>query len=273
MRASRAEIVLALVCGALIALALFAPGMVQTGDHHAFADGRAMAGMPFAMDVLSNLPFAAAGLAGLGVVYVLPPRSLSNMQRAMAILFFVGLVLTAAGSSWYHWHPDDAALAVDRCGMAVAFAGVLGLSAADRLSDRAGAALGLAVLVLAPVAIDVAARTGNVLPWAVLQFGGMALVAWFAGLRPRPGALGVGWMGMIVVYGVAKMLEMNDHETYQFTGHMVSGHTLKHVVASLAAWPVLVAIRAAGESRQNAPGFTKIEGMAKRRARRVTVGR
>jgi hypothetical protein len=162
-------------------------------------------------------------------------------------------------------------LVIDRCGMAVAFAGVLGLAAAGRVSDRAGAALGLAVLLLAPVAIKVWASTGNVLPWTLLQFGGMVLVGWFAGLRPRYGALGIRWSLVILEYGVAKLLEMNDHEVYQFTDQLVSGHTLKHAVASLAAWPVIMAIRTLHESRQNAPSYASVEGGARRRARRVTA--
>jgi hypothetical protein len=269
MRSSLPETVLLIACLGLLALALFAPAVVQPAHYHAFADTRAMWGLPFAMDVLSNLPFALAGLAGFWFLYALPPRSLGNVQRAMAVLFFAGLLLTAGASSWYHWNPDDAGLLIDRCGMAVAFAGVLGLAAAGRVSDRAGAALGLAVLLLAPVAIKTWSTTGNVLPWTLLQFGGMVLVGWFAGLRPRDGALRIRWSLVILVYGVAKLLEMNDHAVYELTGHLVSGHTLKHVIASLAAWPVISAIRKLHESRQNAPGFARIEGAATRRTRRA----
>jgi len=30
------------------------------------------------------------------------------------------------------------------------------------------------------------------------------------------------------------------------TGHLVSGHTLKHLAAALAAWPVIVTLRNRG---------------------------
>ena len=73
--------------------------------------------------------------------------------------------------------------------------------------------------------------TGNVLPWAVLQFGGMALVLWLALLRPREDALDIRWSWVILAYAVAKLLEANDSSVYQCTGQLVSGHTLKHVVA------------------------------------------
>lgn len=271
MSLSKLEAWLLAACLALLAVALFGPPLAQPAGHHAFADTRTLWGLPFAMDVLSNLPFALAGIAGAWYLFALPPRSAGNVQRAMAALFFAGLILTTGASSWYHWHPDDAGLAIDRAGMAVAFAGLLGLAAAGRISDRAGAALGLAVLLLAPLAVKAWAETGNVLPWAALQFGGMALVVWFAALRARPAGLDIRWGLVILAYAAAKLLEMGDHQVYEFTDHLVSGHTLKHMVASMAAWPVIIAIRALGESRQNAPGFAKIEGIAPRRARRVAA--
>jgi len=109
MRAiTRKEAVLMTAFMALLALAIFAPPLAQPANYHDFADQRNWGGMPHAMDVVSNLPFAMAGIVGLYCVWTLPPRTLSNVQRAMAVLFFIGLLLTAAGSSWYHWQPDDA---------------------------------------------------------------------------------------------------------------------------------------------------------------------
>jgi hypothetical protein len=251
---SKTEALLLLACLALAAVALFGPAMAQPADYHAFADQRVLWGLPFAMDVLSSLPFALAGAAGARCLFALPACKVGIGQRAMAALFLAGLVLTAAGSMWYHLRPDDAGLAIDRYAMAVAFAGLLGLAAAGRVSERAGVVLGLALLVLAPLGVQAWSATGNVLPWAVLQFGGMALVLWLALLRPGPGALDIRWGLVILAYAAAKLLEANDHWVYQATGQLVSGHTLKHVVAALAAWPVVAAIRSRAKSGQNAAG-------------------
>ena len=250
----KSEAMLLLACLSLLALALLGPALAQPAHYHEFADRRVLWGLPFAMDVLSNLPFALAGAAGAWCLARLPAGALPE-DRAMAALFFGGLLLTAAVSSWYHWQPDDAGLAADRCGMAVAFAGLLGLAAAGRVSARAGGALGLAVLVLAPVSVQVWLATGNVWPWAVLQFGGMGLVVWFMLLRPRDAASEIRWSLVILAYAAAKLLEANDHLVYELSREMVSGHTLKHVTAALAAWPVVAAIAARGKSRQNAAGL------------------
>lgn len=251
---SKTETLLLLACAGLIGLALLGPTLVVRAGH-GFADHRVLWGLPCAMDVLSNAPFAIAGLAGAWYLHQSPARAIGNAERAMAALFFAGLLLTAGGSAWYHGQPDDAGLAIDRAGMGVAFAGLLGLAAAGRVSERAGALLGLTILLLAPLAINAWSSTGNVLPWAALQFGGMALIVWLAWLRPRSASLDVRWGRVILAYALAKLLEMNDHAIFDLTAQLVSGHTLKHLVAALAALPVVAAVRALGKSGQNRSGI------------------
>jgi hypothetical protein len=56
---------------------------------------------------------------------------------------------------------------------------------------------------------------------------------------------------VILAYAAAKLLEMNDHAIFDLTGQLVSGHTLKHLVATLAALPVLASVRALRKSGQN----------------------
>lgn len=110
------------------------------------------------------------------------------------------------------------------------------------------------MLGLAPLAVQAWSATGNVLPWAVAQFGGMGLILGFAFLRPLSLALDVRWRLVILAYAAAKLLEAGDHLVFEATNQLVSGHTLKHLVAALAAWPVIDAIRSLRESRQNRAG-------------------
>lgn len=256
---SRKESQLLMACLALSGVALFGPMPAQPQDH-AFADQRGLAGIPFAFDMLSNLPLALTGLAGGYCLWQCLPRAASNMQRAMAALFFAGLLLTAAASSWYHWAPDDAALAIERSAMAVAVAGLLGLAAAGRVSERAGAALGLAALLLAPLGIRWWAASGAAVPWAALQLAGLLLLIWLAWLPPRYRALEIRWSVVILAYAAAKLMAANDHAIYRFTGELVSGHTLMHAVAALAAWPVVAAVGALRRSAQNVPRRRQMAG-------------
>lgn len=217
---------------------------------HPFVDARTLWGMPNAVDVLSNAPLALAGLLGLSA---LRGRALPGATQAALCVFFAGLLLTGFGSAWYHWAPDAAGLVADRLGMAVTFAGALALAVAERVG-KAPARPTLVVAFMAAVLSAVLPFThGNVLPWAVVQFGGVALIVWASLQRPAPGAIGVRIGALIAWYAVAKALELGDDAVFHATGDMVSGHSLKHLAAALAAWPVLAALRAPA-LRQNAAG-------------------
>ena len=241
---SRAEAGLLLGMAALLALALFGPMLPASAHQHTLADQRALWGIPCALDVLSNLPFAIAGLWGLVALRRVAPGMLDAPSRALASLFFAGLVCTAAGSALYHWQPQDAGLLWDRLGMVLPFAGLLGLAGASRVSARAGAAAAGTVLLAGPLAVLWWSHSGNLLPWAVVQLGGMLVVLALACLPRRDGALALHLGAVMALYALAKFFEAADHAVFEATGQAVSGHSLKHVLAAAAAWPVLEALAA-----------------------------
>src|SRR5690606_5811709 len=105
---------------------------------HAFIDARSLAGLPNAMDVLSNLAFLAmAGLTWRHAAAAPWPSA----WRALAL----ALGLTAAGSAVYHWTPAPLGLLLDRVGMAAAFAAVIAIAVAERWSPALARPLGVLV--------------------------------------------------------------------------------------------------------------------------------
>lgn len=253
---------LALVLGPVLAdalgLALNTHGHAHLHAHgHPFVDARTLLGIPNAMDVLTNAPLALAGVWGL---LVLRGRALPVATQQAAWVFFAGLVATGFGSAWYHWAPDAAGLAWDRLGMAVTFAGALALAVAERVGRLQARQAVRVLLPLALLSAILPASNGNVLPWAVLQFGGMALIVWLALQRPAAGAIGIRLGALIGLYALAKVLELGDEAVFHATSDTVSGHSLKHLSAALAAWPVIAALKSQrkagtpGGLRQNAPG-------------------
>lgn len=253
---TRRETLLAAAAGLALLLACFGPHVAQHAHYHAFADQRALFGVPYAMDVLSNLPFALAGAIGLVAWFSAGRAPVGNPRRNplrnpdptrhFAALFFAGLIVTALGSTYYHLNPSDSSLALDRLGMVASFAGMLGLAAAQRVSLRAGLATVLAVLLMGHSTVAVWAETGNLLPWAVLQGGGMVMLLVLAMCRPvaQTSAVAlpsttVALLPVVLVYTLAKFLELADQPIFELTHQLVSGHSLKHAVAALAAWPVI----------------------------------
>lgn len=226
-----------------------------------FADGRSWGALPNAMDVLSNLPFAVVGIWGLRWLHWLGrahdelleaaplPQALAPLPfdaLDCAWMFFAGLILTALGSAFYHLQPDPMRLAADRAGMAVAFAGLVGVAVCERVSARAGWPAAWVTLAGGLLAVAVCHRSGNALPWALVQFGGLALVLALALARPVPGAIGLALGGVVFFYALAKLFELADPAILEATQQLVSGHSLKHLTAALAALPVLHALQAMG---------------------------
>ena len=62
-----------------------------------------------------------------------------KVNRWAWLVLFAGAMLTAPGSAWYHWHPDDARLVWDRLPMTLGFTGLLVAVLAERVDARASA--------------------------------------------------------------------------------------------------------------------------------------
>jgi hypothetical protein len=241
---TRLEAGLLMGAAALLAFALWGPVVSDSVHQHGFADQRAWGGIPNLFDVLSNVPFVLAGTWGLVLLHGAPPHRLEATTHALVVLFCGGLLCAAVGSMGYHCQPRDATLIWDRLGMVLPFAGLLGLAASSRVSQRAGCATAVVVLALGLLAVLTWERSGNVLPWAVVQLGGALVVLALAALHPRAKALSIHLGAVIGLYALAKLFEAADHAVFEATYGWVSGHTIKHLLASSAAWPVLSSLRA-----------------------------
>src|SRR5262245_27266520 len=82
--------------------AFFLPPMPQPIQYHGFADQRLLFGIPNFFDVISNALFLVAGVFGLVGVFHLRAAFESPRERWPYTVFFVAVLLTAFGSSYYH---------------------------------------------------------------------------------------------------------------------------------------------------------------------------
>ena len=219
---------------ATIALAALLPAMPQPAGYHAFADTRWLGAIPNAWNVLSNLAFVVAGVA---ILVGLPRPRARELPRATRNALFVtgiGLIFTAAGSAYYHAMPHDEPLLWDRLPMTIAFAGIVGGVLAQRVTPRAGTWAAIVLLLLGPASLIYWRSTGNLMPYIVLQGAVMAGLLLVVLLTPH-GDDPLPWWWVIVWYGIAKVAELFDVGIFDVTGGAVSGHTLKHLFAAVAA--------------------------------------
>jgi hypothetical protein len=237
---SRAEAWCVLGFVVVLVTAIAAPPIEQPAEYHAFADARTWAGVPNAANVLSNVVFAIA--AALVAALALRTRGrLPEATRAGLGLTAFGLLLTAVGSAWYHRHPDNATLVWDRLPITVTFAGLIAVALAQRVSARLAWLALPALSALGLASVFYWKATGNVAPYGALQIGAMAGLFLIVALTRKPDDP-LPWWWLIVGYGIAKVGEFYDGAVFDATRGVVSGHTLKHLVAGAAAaafaWPL-----------------------------------
>jgi ceramidase len=233
-----------LALGVIAAAGAFAlPRIPQDPAYHAFADERDVLGIPNALNVLSNLPLVVVGIIGLAAV----ARVRAGWERAAFRVLFASLTLTGVGSAYYHAAPTTATLFWDRLPMAAAFMALFALTLGERVSPRSGPWL-LPIAIMVGVASVVVWRLGESAGAGDLRFYGLvqclpavliplALVLFPAhGLRTSALLAAIGW------YAVAKLCEALDRPIFA-VGGIVSGHTLKHLAAAMAAaWLLRVAL-------------------------------
>ncbi len=234
---------------ALAALALHGP-IAQPAGYHAFADRRAIGPLPNAADVLSNLPFALVGLRGFAA---LRRGDTSLPSRPAWRLLCAALVATAAGSAFYHWAPADAPLVADRIPIAWACVAVLAAFVAERGWPAAARPALLAAAVLAAtLTVPLWWASGDLRAYLAVQGLPLLVVAAALLLRIAPAHRGAApvaaWWGVLAAYAAAKAAEVFDTSIYTALGGLVSGHTLKHLLAAAgAAW--LLALATSGSRR------------------------
>ena len=251
MRFSRhARAGLLLLCAIIMAFVVaILPPFPQPQAYHRFADARAWLGVPNFLDVVSNLAFLMVAALGLAVVLRPDPHAfIARAERLPYALFFLALAATSFGSAWYHLAPDNASLFWDRLPMSVCFAALLAAVIAERYSVQAGIRL-LAPLVIAGAATvfywrwSETAGAGNLLPYFAFQVYALLAVLLLMRLFPPRYTRSTDIFNALALYGAAIAAELLDRPIFSF-GQIVSGHTLKHLLAALAVYQVVRMLRA-----------------------------
>jgi hypothetical protein len=227
----------------------------QDPAYHNFADDRTLLGIPNFLNVISNIPFLLAGVLGLWFVFTegadrRRETFLDARERWPFVVLFSGVGLTAFGSAYYHWAPANDSLVWDRLPMTLAFMGLCAGVIAERIDLEAGLWLlgPLVLLGLGSVAYWIASEhrgQGDLRLYGLVQFYPLVALPLVLLLFP-PRYTGAGYLwGALVWYGLAKVLELHfmDRGIYEL-GHVVSGHTLKHLAAAAGAWWVVRMLRA-----------------------------
>ena len=238
-------LILAVIVGGA---ALLTPRSDLPPSYHHFADQRPGLGIPNFGNVCSNLLFLLAGLCGLWFLLKKSSRTrfIDPRERWPYVFVFLGLVLTAFGSAYYHWAPDNTRLVWDRLPMTVVFMPLV----AAQVAERVRVTVGLALLPLLT-----AVGIGSVIWWhwtvekgapdlrfygAVQLYAVLALLLVF--LLPPRYTRGSDLLVVAGLYVLGKISEVADEPLFALSRTLVSGHTLKHLMAGAAGFWILAMV-------------------------------
>ncbi|WP_050631872.1 hypothetical protein [Bradyrhizobium viridifuturi] len=232
--------------------------IAQPAHYNDFADHSALLGIPHAGDVLSNAGFALVAIWGW---LALRPHRNSDQLRAGwpgYRLFLIGLLLTAFGSACFHLAPGNGRLTWDMLPIALAGAGLLvGVRGDTHPGSRANLeAIALALFATASVAWWVYTDrhgAGDLRPYLLLQVLPLVLIPLWQAIHRAPRTERIAFAAAMGLYVLAKIAEVLDHPIADTLG-FVSGHTLKHLIATAATAAIVwgVTRRFAGGGRRTA---------------------
>jgi hypothetical protein len=209
----------------------------QDVGYHQFADQRRILNIPNFSNVVSNLPFLFVGV--FGVTKLKSSFAPSPIKR-MYLILFLSIFLTAFGSAFYHYKPDNNSLVYDRIPMALVFMAFLSSVIASWIDINAGAKLFIPLLLMGISSViywnySELKGHGDLRFYGFVQFFPILIIPLIFVLFRNPennkSLFLLVWV--IVWYLVAKLLETFDSGIYTYT-NFISGHSLKHIAAAIA---------------------------------------
>jgi len=205
----------------------------QPKSYHNFVDKRCACGICNFGDVSSNIPFLIIGVYGLITINQLPDaRFLSDEERFAWILVFLGTFLVGFGSGYYHLKPNNERLFWDRTPMCISFAGinlamveVLGMYTPSRVWQ-------LAALMYCLMSCYYWRLYDDLRLYLITQFYPIVLaIPVLLTFEARCTHMEYVYF-TFGAYLFAKLTEIYDREVFDLTSKIISGHTIKHLVAA-----------------------------------------
>jgi hypothetical protein len=234
----REAALLALVLAPLACLFLFAGPIPQDQSFHVLADRRVLLGVPNFADVASNLLFLLVGMIGM----LWCGRDCAG-ARSSWMAFFLGVALVFFGSGYYHLAPHDDSLVWDRLPMTVAFMGLFAALLSEHVPGRIELPLLAAAIGVGIASVLLWKHTGDLRVYIWVQGVGLLAIPYVLAVYPgrythrRYLFYGLGF------YLISKAAELSDHLIFAWTSEVVSGHTLKHLLAAGAPYCVYLMLK------------------------------
>jgi hypothetical protein len=238
------KIILVVISLIAVIAQFFLSPIQQNPVYHQFADQRTIFSIPNFWNVISNMAFLFAGTFGLVKLCQKRLNIIEAIQSGYFI-FFAGVALVSFGSAYYHWNPSNHTLLWDRLPMTIGFMSLLAVSLAEYVSIAWGKKTLLPLLLIGFISVvywywGELHGNGDLRLYFLVQFLPLILllILLLFGLSNFKNSAGFWWL--FAAYTLAKFSESFDKSIFNFTGGVVAGHMIKHLLSAAGIYILLL---------------------------------
>jgi hypothetical protein len=212
--------------------------IAQDPTYHQFADARNFFGLPNFWNVLSNIPFFFVGIMGLVAISKNPKGAAWSW-----ITVYLGTAFVCIGSSYYHLEPNNQTLVWDRLPMTIGFMGLFSAVISEFIDEKIEKYSLIPFLILGALSVYYWKVSGDLRPYVFIQASPLVSILFMFVLFKSKYTPSWHLILALVFYALAKAVEYYDHDIYDFTAGIMSGHAIKHVLAAMGLYFTISMIR------------------------------
>ena len=180
----------------------------------------------------SNIPFLLVGTLGL---WLINHESTINFTLSWQILF-ISILLVAFGSAYYHLNPTSKTLMWDRLPMATAFMALFAIVIGNYINTYLEKVLLIPMCLFGIISVLYWNYTDDLRLYAWVQFVSIALMLIIV-MTYKSNRLHTKYLVYaFIFYTLSKIFEFLDTLIFIKTSEILSGHTIKHLFASISTY-------------------------------------
>lgn len=218
------------------------PFAYQKPSYNDFADTKTIEHIPNFLNVISNVFYLIVAYKGL--IFLLNKEKSSKSfkfkwEKQFYIVIFVGVLLTAFGSSYYHMKPNDYRLMWDRLPMTIVFMGYFSAIVSERIDNKFGYYILYPLALMGIISVlywhhtELNTLGGNLDLYVDVQFYPLLLIPFILYNYKSTYTKADSTAKVLILYLISKLFELFDAQIFNLFG-FISGHTLKHIVSAYA---------------------------------------
>jgi len=209
--------------------------IAQDENYHNFIDSRTFFNIPNFNNVISNIGFILIGCFGF------TRAKITTKKNNLLYFLLGGILLTGIGSGYYHWHPNNTTLVFDRLPMVIVFMTFFTFIITNYINTK-----NLKILLTLLLGTGIASvlywsytesiGIGDLRPYALVQFLPLLLIPIILLLFKKKNNNTYYIFPVLGFYTLAKLSEHFDEFISTISNEIISGHSIKHLLAAMAAY-------------------------------------